>query len=358
MNRIAIWLALLLLFSVAMNLWLYQQWQQDRHIESQTATNDNAPTPQVAVPASQPASPATVVASDPLQRITDLLTARRYAEARDALQLHLQRFPDDIEGLLLEGRLTEQTQPVIDAIAFYYQLLERSLSTQHQAEIHRRIAALTEPSIGNLKSIKAWAILADFVEPLWQFAPDNRDYMLALGEAYARQAMPTLVDFVLASLPPDDPDSLRIRHILAASSTPAPTATASTAIPLRRQGDHYLVNAMLNQSQVTLMLDTGASTTAISRETFARWQDDADVRYVGEYRLNTAGGQITAPVYRFLALSLGDETLSDLAVVVLPVERIGNSDGLLGMDVLREFVFSIDQSSATLSLSRRASFTN
>ena len=125
------------------------------------------------------------------------------------------------------------------------------------------------------------------------------------------------------------------------------------AIPLTRRGDHFLVTAYLNEvSQVTLLIDTGASVTTLSGASFARL-DGSGFGYGGSRLFNTPNGMTQGEVYRANSLALGNTLLSAVEIAVLDYESSAGVDGLLGMNVLRNFRFQIDQDNNVLYLHPR-----
>lgn len=287
------------------------------------------------------------------------LESRQFDLARDFIQRYLQQNPQDVDFLLLEAQLIDKTTPVSDVLAHYYDLLDYPLNDPQRIFVQQRIDALTTDNINKLKSISAWDILATFLEPLWQFDPDNKSIILTLSESYARLESETLMEYVLASLLPDDPEAIRIRNLLSRATpteTPQPHVAEeingkATGIPLVKQGDHYLVNTSVEQKRVRLMIDTGATTTVLTQSAFAKlYRNSQSPDFIGQYQVNTAGGRVTAPVFRLSSLSIENYVVQNIAVVVLPMESFEQADGLLGMNYLREFNFWIDQREAQLFL--------
>ena len=78
-------------------------------------------------------------------------------------------------------------------------------------------------------------------------------------------------------------------------------------------------------------------------------QAQVDASYLREIQLNTAGGVVTAQLYRLSSLSLGSDRVTDLEIAINPHSST-KFDGLLGMNFLRHFEFAIDQSSNRLRL--------
>lgn len=281
-----------------------------------------------------------------------------WSKATDFIQRYLQQNPRDIEFLLLEAELIEKTNHISYALAHYYSVLDLPLSEEQQIYVTSRVDSLVSENVDKLKQIRSWDILATFLEPLWQFDPTNRNYILDLSESYAQQQSSSLMEYVLASILPDDPEAIRIRRLIKTveladiqdNEETFPPETFDRAVALEKIGDHFIVEAKAMNAQVKLMLDTGATTTVLSVKAFNRISSDTLSEFVGEYIVNTAGGQVTAPIYRFRQLSIADYSVDNIAVVVLPLEEFSDADGLLGMNFLKEFVFRIDQQRALLYL--------
>ena len=94
---------------------------------------------------------------------------------------------------------------------------------------------------------------------------------------------------------------------------------------------------------MALLIDTGASVTAISEQYFDSLSSRYQGNYLGSFNIGTAGGNIMAKMYQFKELTINHVTVENLPVVILPMQSIENADGLLGMNFLREFDFKIDQ---------------
>ena len=121
------------------------------------------------------------------------------------------------------------------------------------------------------------------------------------------------------------------------------TANLGRSIPLTQFGDQYVVAAKLSGNQVALLIDTGASVTAISTQYFDNLSNRYKANFLGRFSIGTAGGSIMASMYQFRELTINHVTVQNLPVVILPIQGIANADGLLGMNFLREFDFKIDQ---------------
>ena len=94
--------------------------------------------------------------------------------------------------------------------------------------------------------------------------------------------------------------------------------------------------------QATLLLDTGASITVISREIAEKL--DIDLDRAGQARVQVVGGGIVKAWHtRLDRLIAGPHTKTGQNVAIVPHKGGGFTvDGLLGMDFLRSFKYHID----------------
>ena len=124
-------------------------------------------------------------------------------------------------------------------------------------------------------------------------------------------------------------------------------------IPLTRRGNHYLVSAAINgASQLALVIDTGASITTVSKARFSQIENTG-FRYLGTQLFNTPNGMAQGEIYNADSIQLGEIKIPDLEIAVLDFELSGGLDGLLGMNVLRNYRFEIDQDKELLYMSPR-----
>ncbi len=126
-------------------------------------------------------------------------------------------------------------------------------------------------------------------------------------------------------------------------------ADQANAIPLVRNRDQYIVKVMLNDTiPARLMLDTGASLTVL-KTSFANLYGLDNNFSEQNVQVNTAGGITFAAVTELGSLQLGEGKVSPLNVALLDLDGL-EADGLLGMNFLRHFRFSLDQDADSLIL--------
>ncbi len=277
-------------------------------------------------------------------------------------QLFLKRFPDDFDFLLLEGDRLSRTESLLSGAIAYYELQSRPINDQEYEHVSERISEVTLPNLEKLMQSEAWDIVERFAEPLLQFEPDNERFLLILAEAYAQRQEASLMEqtFSRVTYREDlDDEFKRIRSLiryrtLVKPIESEPRENTNRGIALVQTGSHYIVRAFLdNRSELDLLIDTGASTTAISQQRFRRLYKKHRPELIGRFPINTANGQVNAPIFRFSSLTIDKFQVNNFAIIVLPDRSNLDSDGLLGMNFLRHYDFRIDQRSSELFLQKR-----
>ena len=310
-----------------------------------------------------------LVNQEQLESLTTLLNNEQYALLATELTNLLKYDPLNESLLLLEGELIELTKPLSTAIVHYYDLAELPLSTETLSFIDAKIATLYQQAQTQLSQDEQWELVARLNEPLYQRIPDARHYTLNLAEAYAYQQKLTLMEDVLAALPSNDRDANIIRNkayemrdIANADNTlseskPAPSeaeaARYQTRVALERIGDQYRLDVKALNQKATMILDTGASTTAITSRLFARLGRMRNLTFIGNFNIRTASGTIEAPLVQIPRFYFAGYEFNDVSAIVLPEVALPDADGLLGMNVLGQFDFAIMPQSSELILTER-----
>lgn len=135
-------------------------------------------------------------------------------------------------------------------------------------------------------------------------------------------------------------------------------------IPLEKidmQGDgyHLAIQALVNQVNVRLILDTGASRTVFDVNRIERFIQEAQL--VPNERLSTGLGtnDMQSNILTIDSLQIGLLHIQDYSTVAIDLGHINQSyemlempliDGVLGGDILEEFKAKIDYQKSELSL--------
>ncbi|MDY6977161.1 MAG: retropepsin-like aspartic protease [Pseudomonadota bacterium] len=306
---------------------------------------------------------------DQLSALTALLNNGQYALLASELTKYLKDDPLNESLLLLEGELIELTKPLPTALVHYYDLAELPLSNETLTFIDTKIATLYQQAQTQLSQDEQWELVARLNEPLYQRIPDAKHYTLNLAEAYAYQQKLTLMEDVLAALPLNDRDANIIRNkayemrdiantdntLSESELAPSDVVAAryQTRAALQRIGDQYRLEAKALNQKATMILDTGASTTAISARLFARLGRMRNLTFIGNFNVRTASGTIEAPLVQIPRFYFAGYEFNDVSAIVLPEGALPDSDGLLGMNVLGQFDFAIMPQSSELILTER-----
>lgn len=375
MKRLVIALSVGLGCSVLLNVWQWFNVQQHRYVSSPAINDSNHQASNVIDPTQvQQGSPHS--GENPLQdvplldntsysleQLSALLAQERYSQLAQILREQLRVTPNDVALLLLEAELYYHTQPLADALVNYYSLLDVPMSDNEYGYLQDKITTLFTTASEQLKQDDAWDILAQLLEPLFQIQPENKSYVLTLAEAYGYQKKYTLMEDVLASLPPDDLNANAIRDLAYGPKTVALEPNTDidpfeendpyTAIELTYIRNQYLIDTRFNGQNARLLIDTGATTTAITPALFSALKQTEDTEFIGVFTVNTAGGRVQAPMIRVKQFYFGPYIIEDLTVLVMPTDTLENAEGLLGMNVLKLFDFRLDQESVELKVKAR-----
>ena len=305
------------------------------------------------------------MSGDEIFELLQILQAqKKYDDLELLLREYLKLYPSDHKAWLIEADLIFHTEPLNAAIVFYYNLLEKNLPTEEENKISSFIEVNTSKVIQQLSADTAWDLLATFIEPLLQIDPLNRDYIMGLARAYGEQQQVVLMENALAALPYDDAKAQQLRKSIYSPSAAdtddevrsdiTDTATLSKrTVTVLGNGQQFFVRTSIGRNSQLLLLDTGASTTAISQKVFAN-VPQSDTEFVGRFSVQTAGGGIEAPLFKLNTLTLGDININNVSVIVLPDETFTSSfEGLLGMNVLRNFDFRFDPEKQKMTLFER-----
>jgi len=301
--------------------------------------------------------------------LVSLAKAQEYEKLEYETRNYLRLYPQDIEAMLLEAKSYYHNKPLNIALVHYHQLLSKPLSPQQQQDVEKLIAVNTTRVIQQFSGDGAWDLLAEFLEPLVQIAPLNRQYLMALARAYGMQSQLTLMEAVLANFPSNDVRSSRLRENIIARLNSSSTEESLGESPqnatdvligdrradvlLKQEQGHFVTAAKLHNTSVNLLIDTGASTTAISDVKFNTINAE-QLEFIGLFNVNTAGGSIEAPIYKVRNMTIGQRTLVNTSVLILPSENLGRYDGLLGMNVLSQFDLIYDAASRTMRMYKKS----
>lgn len=160
----------------------------------------------------------------------------------------------------------------------------------------------------------------------------------------------------LTTAQPSAPTRPKAATIAPARTAPSPSprrSSRSVLIPYRRERGSLEIGVDVDGPELgerfTMIFDTGATYTTLSRAAL----DTLDIHVPGDApraRLQTAGGEIEAPLVLVDAFWLGDAVVEWVTVAVCDTCATEHSVGLLGLNVSSQFRVDIDHDRSRIEL--------
>ena len=257
--------------------------------------------------------------------------AERFAAG---ISYYNQIIPYDGTALLLEAAWLRSQENWQDAMVALLAAGEFPESNEQLAQIRDEQTGLLETIVAQYSALEDWPGLIDYLNNLLIQDPINDRIRLQLAYAQANSGDNDAAADTLAITGYEGVSRLEIDSLRESLSQ-----TNDVPIRFRDEGGALIARAMLNASPIELLVDTGATKTALAIAT---------LRNLGAHPLNestqvmTAAGRITAQLYRVPELIIEDQRFINRTVLALenPPARW---HGLLGMDLLRDM--NVDLSS-------------
>ncbi len=285
-----------------------------------------------------------------LNNTTTHMAAGQFMEAEKAITAYLEFNRDDLDFLNLQVKNFLNQQLVLTALEYAYNIQYHVFTESQKNEVIELARQMVYQHADVLIQTNQWLELQGFIEQLMVIDVEN----LHLLWLYTR-AQYHLGEFELARNSIEPLLSVANYKIKANALLTKIQGTLQQpeGIQLTKQGEHFIVRAMINDEfNVALMIDTGASISLLSEQAFAEINQYTQVDYIKDLTFSTAGGLVTASIYQAQSLSIQGYSVKDFLFAVSP--HVGNNnDGLLGMNYLRTFEFTIDQSNNLLLLKNK-----
>jgi clan AA aspartic protease (TIGR02281 family) len=277
----------------------------------------------------------------------------------DLVDIWLDAYYEDISVLLLLAENQRLCSSPEEAARTLQIASAYAVQPGPQASVTAAVTRLIATTDKNLSHQQRWVELLGFYEFLQVIDIATSASQLRRASLYQRIGEVQRSQELLLALIEND-DGLDTDWTAALDLQWANSAQTSVTdeppvhvVPLARRGDHFLVATSINDlSQVVLMIDTGASVTTLSSKSFAQL-DNTGFEYRGSRLFNTSNGMTQGEVYQVASITLGSTLVNNLEVAVLDYQSSNGVDGLLGMNVLRNFRFEIDQDKDVLYLRPR-----
>lgn len=255
------------------------------------------------------------------------------------IQSYLTKKFNDSNAQIIEAELFVALKRDAEAIESYLNLIQQH---RQKEDLHKRFKDLINQYLNTLMADKQWQEVIEQGQNWLSEQPENLtllsfvvDAHLALGELFAAKSL-------LEELPPALAEQ---EQVIKLTEKIRKAGSKVSRISLKPSGEHYILQAEINGIQVKLMIDTGASYSAITTEQFAMLSEQAE--YLDTITSRTANGLAEFNLYQADSITIGDKTLAPYKFAVMPN---GGRHGLLGMNFLKHFTFKIDQNTNELVL--------
>ncbi|ESP93588.1 MULTISPECIES: retropepsin-like aspartic protease [Pseudoalteromonas] len=278
-----------------------------------------------------------------LRRDLKLKSEQQLASILLFVQRILAVTPKDFAALKLEADVYLAQGEQNEAIYRYIKLLHLYPEYQHLQDI---VTALITQRLNHLKEHSDWHEIIAQGQIWLSEQPNNLPIIAAIIEAHLALNNPLEAELLLTQL---SAQQQRHKAIAPLKDALENVTQQVERIPLERRGEHYVLKAQIAGQEISLMIDTGASITALTAAQFELLA--YDVNYLNSRRVSTANGITEVPFYMSTGIQIGSKQKTPFEFGVMEQSHYG--PGLLGMNFLRHFEFEIDQQQAELILKPR-----
>jgi clan AA aspartic protease (TIGR02281 family) len=182
--------------------------------------------------------------------------------------------------------------------------------------------------------------------------PESAALNYRLGYMYAEAHNPQAVGYLKKAVELNPYMTETVSPVLEAITKSGGRATY--LIRLHRQGDSYLVDAVINNKyHVWLQVDTGANMCVMPSRT--RSWSAGNLKGMPHIAINGVTGTTLAPIVAIPSLKVGGAEVKNVRAVIHDIRGHGMSEGLLGMTFLEHFEVSMDSKNQRLVLTERTS---
>lgn len=296
-----------------------------------------------------------------LKELQYLIEARNNSDFSELIDNYLSANYDDVDVLLLLADFNLANGSYLEVVDVYLLAKTYAYTTADQQNVVARFNNFIKEVDSIYTNQKNWLALINLYSYIDTSGLMTSPYQYRQALAHLRSGDEYFATEQFRLLLNDSlvGESAAIALNRLAENSEAPVAADNTAlessetIPLEKHGNQFLVNLTINrQDEIKLLIDTGASITTLSRSSFDSLITSADAVERDRRVFRTASGVVMGTVYSVSELAIGPYTMRDTQIAVLDFDVNRNIDGLLGMNVLGQFRFQIDQQNTRLHLSR------
>ena len=251
--------------------------------------------------------------------------------------------PLNLDIQLYLAKLYREQNEFEKSIHFLFDL-EHSYQDKNLERITTDLNTTIESYITKLNNSKNISQLIIFLEETISKSNTPEKYIVRLAQLYKNLEMYDKAEEILTEISSDSTyNSQAINLLKEIQEIQIEVEQYQHKIPLNKIGSQFSINLNINNTPLTLLLDTGANYTFIDIDKIYDLEDGREIL------LNTAGGRIIGELYTTDSLRVQNIELKDFKITVAPFKN-QHTDGLLGMNFFKRFDFKIDQEKAILYL--------
>ena len=297
-----------------------------------------------------------------MEHIEMLISSSSQGQFTELTELYLSVFYDDIDVLLSLAKFNRSTGFLAEAAAILHLVKSYAYTNRDKITVEATIDDFISQVHTDLVSADDLFGLANIYQQMHRLnllRPMHRlrQAQLSIQTGSMASAREILADLIQEPSVSAEAEQIMLNHqqelSLGKGNKMAMKNGYSDQIALARRGNQYLVDLEIQGTAVALLIDTGASMTTLSQQAFQTLSINHNFDLLGQRMFNTANGIAKGNIYQVDSLTLGRFTLAGIQIAVLDFSMSGGVDGLLGMNILANFRFHIDQETQMLYLADR-----
>ena len=256
--------------------------------------------------------------------------------------------PENGESQLFLSEIYKERKEYKEAIKILNELIEENTHIESDL-LYTALIDTSRLYINALKASKSYQELQNFLEAQIRLNSKSAFFTFALAEHHVSMQSFNTATILLKDIEFDDEYGERAKALLLKIEKNETNKEEYTyKIPLKKENSHFMIDVTIDDTPLTLLLDTGATFTLIDEE-----KVPSSLTLINDnVKLKTAGGEVSAQLKMAQSFTIGDVKLKDFKVTTSSFAQ-ENADGLLGMNFFQKFKFKIDQEKSLLYLSEK-----
>jgi len=285
-----------------------------------------------------------------LDELEYLIEYRKNSDFSELVEQYLSIYYDDIDVLLLLAEFNQVNGSYLEVVNVFLLAKTYAYSNADQEQVTTRFNSFVMKIDSLYTDQKNWWSLINLYTHIGTSGLMTSTFQYGQALAHLRSGDEAFAIEQFSQLLDDSLVGESAAKALSSLTNNAETPTivydsawdSADSIALQKLGNQYAVNLDVNQrDSVKLLIDTGASMTAISSDSFNKLNASGEAVVQDRRVFRTANGLVQATVYSVPELSLGPHRLTNTQVAVIEFDTSRGIDGLLGMNILGQFRFQI-----------------